>query len=88
MINSSNPIPSTRWNPTAAWLQPFFHPPTPGATYLVRQGTDGAPFYAYFTDDRLWRHVLPDANADGTRELGERLAETNRLYYLQTPNQS
>lgn len=68
----------------ANWLQVVFSPPRPGRSYVVKHRFDGTPFYAWLSYDYRWFSILPDENADGTRELGERVIETQNLFYVGT----
>ena len=79
---SYEPAPYRRWDPKPWWAQPVFHPPTPGTSYTARLFESGTPFDAWYSHSGEWFLVLPDANGDGTRELGARIRETGHLYYL------
>lgn len=63
------------------WAHAIFHPAKTGKIYTVRQGADGPEFNAYYSHSGIWHEMLPDADGDGTRELGPRLRETQRLHY-------
>ena len=76
------PEPGTRFAAGVEWNRAIYGQPATAGIFLVRQGTEGEPFYARWMEDGIWRALKPDANGDGTRELGDRLSETNRLYYI------
>lgn len=77
--------PYRRVRQQESWLSPFHHPPKPGTIYWISYGDllgHDDRFEAYYTAGCEWRQILPDANGDGTRELGPKLTRTQGLVYL------
>lgn len=63
------------------WETILNDPPIANRVYLVKHRAGGEPFYAYQDFGYVWYEVLPDANADGTRELGHKLRTFMDLHY-------
>ena len=74
--------PYRRWNPQPAFLAVIHHPATPGKQYTVRHGQGGEPFQAWYSYGNVWHEILPDANGDGTNELGPKIGITLDLQWL------
>lgn len=77
-------VPYRRWDPQAEFYSVIHHPATPGNHYIVRHGATGEPFQAWYSHGHEWFKVLPDANGDGTRELGPKLWGTLDLQWKGT----
>ena len=73
-----------RWDPKPEFYSVIHHPATPGNHYVVRHGVTGEPFQAWYSHGREWFKVLPDANGDGTRELGDKIGITLDLQWKGT----
>ena len=80
-MTSYEPPSYRRWEPPRVFVKVIMNSPTPKQSYRVRQGPHGEPFDAYLSEDHRWHKVLPDANGDGTRELGPMIGLTLDLEY-------
>lgn len=81
MMPSYEPAPHKRYEPPRAFVKIILNSPASKQTYRVRHGPHGEPFDAFLSEDRRWYRVLPDADGDGTRELGPMIGLTLNLEY-------
>ena len=78
---SYEPPSYRRWEPPRVWVRAMMNSPTPKTVYKVRLGRGLDEFQAYYSDDFRWFRVLPDADGNGTRELGPMISMTLNLEY-------